>query len=440
MVVGDEGGELTRRLAEAAHLTTLYFGNRVFGLRVGEAHAVLSAAPLALVLSHVRGMKVVAQVRLALGRRLRRRRGIGKGAGLEQQLDERGVADCHSVVEGGRTRAVAKVGIGASLQDGAYNRWRGIFCLAVVARLEQAEQQRFAVAVAEVDVGAGREQHVEYFEVLLALPFEFMETQRVKRRQRSGIVCCEVWIRAGTQQRLHNVRPLYVDGEVERRVDLPGWFAASVGAAPRAAAAEVGVGAGVEEKGDDGEAIRVAVVVVAVAADRCHEERLQSAHAAEFIVVVLWWQAVGIWVEEGAELGGKALHVGKVGAAASLDKIVDGFDGSAGWQRASVAAAACGIVGERHRGRVAARGFAKSRRGEKSVQGSACCNRVGMAQLILEDDFYISREITYGARFSRRRKERRTCSKALFPAFWPGCTKFVSCSNLDEDSPDIHEF
>ena len=214
-----------------------------------------------------------------------------------------------------------------------------------------------------------------------------------------GIVCCEIWIRAGMQQRLHNVRLLAVDGEVKRRVATPGWVAASVGAAPRAAVAEVGVGAGVEEKGDDGEAIRIAVVVVVVAADRCHEERRQSAHSAEFIVMVLWWQVVGIWVEQGAELGGKALHVGKVGAAASLDKIVDGFDGGAGWQRASVAAAACGIVGERHRRRVVARGFAKSRRGEKSARGSACFNRVVMAQLILEDDFYISREITYGARF-----------------------------------------
>ena len=68
----------------------------------------------------------------------------------------------------------------------------------------------------------------------------------------------------------------------------------------------------------DGEAIRIAVVVVAVAYDCVHEERVTSAQSVVLTGVVSSRQAVGIWVEEGAELGGEALHVGKVGVAASL--------------------------------------------------------------------------------------------------------------------------
>ena len=59
LVFGDDGGELPRRLAKAAQLMMLYFGNRIVGVCVGKAHAVLSAQPFALVLQHKRRIEYV---------------------------------------------------------------------------------------------------------------------------------------------------------------------------------------------------------------------------------------------------------------------------------------------------------------------------------------------------------------------------------------------
>lgn len=59
-----------------------------------------------------------------------------------------------------------------------------------------------------------------------------------------------------------------------------------------------------------------------------------------------------------------------------LKEVVYGFDGGARRRGAGAAPAACGIVGERHRSCVAARCFAKSRRGEK-VKGECMLQSSG---------------------------------------------------------------
>lgn len=82
--------------------------------------------------------------------------------------------------------------------------------------------------------------------------------------------------------------------------------------------------------------------------------------------------AVCIRVEERAELVDEAPSVGNgvcMCGFAYAEELVEDFDGGAGRRRAVAASAAGGIVGERHRGRAAARSFAESRRGEKSVRG-----------------------------------------------------------------------
>ena len=98
-----------------------------------------------------------------------------------------------------------------------------------------------------------------------------------------------------------------------------------------------------------------------------HDE--QRSFSSEIAMVHLVGIRLLVQIRERAEFGDKVLYVGQNRGMTCLKEVVYGFDGGARRRGAGAAPAACGIVGEWHRSCVAARGFAESRRGEKSEGG-----------------------------------------------------------------------